>query len=139
MGNYSKKHRGKKELKEEIVQAIKERAKHGEIACAVAHAIAKELNVPPEEVGFTADMLNIPIVKCQLGLFGYKPKKKIITAMKDIPEELKRQIEANLEGGKLTCKKAWEIAKKLGVRKMEVSSACEGLRIKITKCQLGAF
>ncbi len=139
MKNYSKKHQGRKQLKEEIVQAIKEKAKDGEIACAVAHAIAKELNVSPEEVGFTADMLNIPIVKCQLGLFGYKPKKKIITAMKDVPEQLRKQIEENLEGGKLTCKKAWEIAKKLGVRKMEVSSACEALRIKITKCQLGAF
>ncbi len=139
MADYSKKHPEVKELNEEVVREIKNRMKDGEIACAVAHAIAEKLKVSPAEVGLTADMLNIPIVKCQLGLFGYKPKKKIITAKKDIPEELKNEIQRNLEAGKLSCKKAWEIAKRLGIRKTEVSSACEGLGIKITKCQLGAF
>lgn len=138
-GEYSKKHKGQRKLNEKIVKALREKEKDGEIPCAVAHQIAKELDVSPKEVGYTMDMLEIAIVKCQLGLFGYKPEKKIIKPAEKISEELKKEIEAELEDGKLSCKKAWEIAKRLGIGKMEVSSACEAMGIKIKECQLGAF
>jgi len=138
-GEYSKKHKEQRKLNEKIVEALKEKEKNGEIPCAVAHQIAKEFNVSPEEVGYTMDMLEIAIVKCQLGLFGYKPEKKIIKPAEKVSEELKEEIESALEDGKLSCKKAWEIAERLGIRKMEVSSACEAMGIKIKGCQLGAF
>jgi hypothetical protein len=48
-------------------------------------------------------------------------------------------IRDALDNDRLTCARAWEIAKKLGIGKMEVSSACEALEIKISSCQLGAF
>jgi len=139
MGRYRKKHPRAEMPDERLVKAVKEKAKDGEIPCAVAHALAKELGVSPEQIGFTMDMLEIPIVKCQLGLFGYKDKKKIVKPKSEISEELKNHIYMNLEQGRLSCKKAWEIAKKLNIGKMEVASACETLGIKITKCQLGAF
>lgn len=139
MGHYRKKHQNAEMPDERLIKAVKEKAKNGEIPCAVAHALAKELGVSPEQIGFTMDILDIPIVKCQLGLFGYKDKKKIIKPKKEVSEQLKDKIYMNLEQGRLPCKKAWEIAKKLNIGKMEVASACEALGIKIIKCQLGAF
>ena len=126
-------------MDERILKAVKEREKNKEIACAVAHSIAKELNVSPLEVGKVLDELKIKIVKCQLGLFGYGEKKKITKPPEKISDELKKQIEEELEEGRLPCKKAWDIAKRLGIKKIDVSSLCDLLGIKISKCQLGAF
>lgn len=137
-GHYSRKHPETKQIDETLAHAIRERAKHGCISCAVAHDIARNLLSPPEEVGVAIDMLEIRLIKCQLGLFGY-PQKKIVIPAKEISEELREEIEKKLKDGKLPCKMAWDIAKKLGLRKMEVSSACEALGIKIGPCQLGAF
>lgn len=41
----------------------------GQLPCAVAFKIAKELKVNSREVGQTADKLGIRIVQCQLGCF----------------------------------------------------------------------
>jgi len=138
-GHYSKKHAPGKMPDERLVKAIREKTRDGEIPCAVAHTIAKELNVSPKEVGFAMDMLEIPITKCQLGLFGYKPEKKIVKPAKEVSSELKDEIMAAIKDGKLSCEMVWNIAKKLGLKKMDVSSACEKLGIKIGHCQLGAF
>jgi hypothetical protein len=39
----------------------------------------------------------------------------------------------------LSCAAAWEIADRLGVKRLEVGAACENLKIKVKPCQLGAF
>ncbi len=74
-----------------------------------------------------------------MGLFGYKPEKKVVKPAESVSEEMKKEIAAHLKEGKLTCADAWAIAKKLKVSKMDVSAACETMGIKITSCQLGAF
>ena len=138
-GHYSEKHSQRKKINEHLARSIKQMAKNGEISCAAAHAVAKEFDISPEEVGFTIDMLEIPIVKCQLGLFGYKPEKKIVKPAREISDRLREEIEMAVEKGKLSCKMAWNIAAELGLKKMDVSAACEALGIKIKLCQLGAF
>ncbi|RLB11714.1 MAG: hypothetical protein DRG39_03640 [Deltaproteobacteria bacterium] len=138
-GHYSGKHSADKKINEALAKAIKERAKNGEISCAAAHAIAKEFGVSPDEVGFTMDMLEIPLVKCQLGLFGYSPQKKVVKAATEVPDNLREEIEKALENGRLSCKRAWNIAVRLGLKRMDISAACEKLGIKIGPCQLGAF
>lgn len=122
-----------------ITQEIKARLRKGALACAVAFDIAGNLGCTPAEVGRTADLLHVRLVKCQLGLFGYKPQKKIIDAR--IPQEpaLGEAIRDGLVDDRLPCKTAWHIAAQFGVPKMTVSSACEALGIKIKPCQLGAF
>jgi hypothetical protein len=90
-------------------------------------------------VGKSADLLNLRLNKCQLGLFGYQPNKKIVNPREEADRELKDAISGSLTEGKLTCKAAWDIASRLGVPKMTVSSACEAAGIKIAACQLGAF
>ncbi|MBM4315079.1 MAG: hypothetical protein FJ122_14340 [Deltaproteobacteria bacterium] len=53
--------------------------------------------------------------------------------------ELERAIRGRLSDGRLSCVAAWSIAAELKVPRLEASSACEALRIRIKPCQLGAF
>ena len=138
-GHYGKKHPPDRKVNPEVGEAIKQQALKGEIPCAVAFNIAADLRTEPAEVGFTAYLLEIPIVKCQLGLFGYGPEKKIVRPAETISPALKSFIQDSLVGKRLTCAGAWEIAERSGIGKMEVSSACEALKVKISSCQLGAF
>ena len=83
--------------------------------------------------------MNFRLVKCQLGLFGYTPEKKIVHAAKTVESALKEALQESLQDNRLPCASAWEIADRLQLRKMSVSNACEALGIKIKPCQLGAF
>lgn len=136
---YGKKHSPERRPGEEISRAIAERATESRIPCAVAFTLVKDMNVPAAEVGLAADFLEIAIVKCQLGLFGYQPEKRIVKPAASVPPALQDAIRQGLRNGRLPCATAWQIAEDLHLPKMEVSSACETLKIKISPCQLGAF
>ena len=138
-GNYSKKHLTNKELNPNIVKAIEEKVSNNSITCAAAFKTAENIGTKPNEVGFTLDMLEIQIIRCQMGIFGYEPEKKAVKPMESVPDELEKAIKEKLVNGRLACVSAWEIAKTHGRPKMDVSSACEKLGIKIKPCQLGAF
>ena len=122
-----------------ITQEIQVRLRKDALACAVAFDIAGKLGCTPAEVGRTADLLHVSLVKCQLGLFGYKPQKKIVDSRMPQEPALGDAIRDGLVDDRLPCKTAWRIAAQFGVPKMTVSSACEALGIKIKPCQLGAF
>ncbi|MBW2708699.1 MAG: hypothetical protein JRD04_05365 [Deltaproteobacteria bacterium] len=138
-GHFAHKHPSDSETDPRVIGALKERASEGGIPCAVAFKIASELDVTPELVGKTADLLELRLKKCQMGLFGYEPDKRIVKPAETVSEELETSIREKLTDNRLSCEKAWEIAKKSGLTKMAVSSACECLGIKINACQLGAF
>ena len=138
-GHYARKHPSDRKVDQKIAAAIKERSSNEEIPCAEAFRIVNELDVPPHDVGFTIDFLETAIVKCQLGLFGYRPNKKIVEPADSVSPALEEAIREALVNDRLPCALAWEIAERLGLRKMEVSSACETLNIKISPCQLGSF
>jgi hypothetical protein len=125
--------------REEIARAVAERAEDGRLSCAAAHSIAERMDAPPEEIGHAADFLDIRITKCQIGLFGYGAEKKMIAPAPEILPALKQAIENSVVNGRLGCAAAWRIAEELQLPKMEVSSACEAMKIKISACQLGAF
>jgi len=122
-----------------IQQEISKRLKDNSIACAVAFDISKMLHVSPDRVGRAVDLMNVKLAKCQLGLFGYAPRNKIVEPLADVDPELSDAIRRGLVDDRLPCQKAWDIAARLGVTKMTVSGACEALGIKIKPCQLGAF
>jgi hypothetical protein len=138
-GHYGKKHAHDKKIDPAVADVVKKRAAEGEMPCAVAFVIAEDLGVSPGEVGFTIDMLEIRLIKCQLGLFGYVPQKSIVKPAQSIPEALAESLRSSLINEKLPCAAAWNIATRMGIGKMAVSSACETLGIKIRPCQLGAF
>ena len=138
-GHFAKKHSPDRKVKPEIADALKKQISDGKVTCAAAHKIAGDLNETPSEVGFTMDMLELRIAKCQMGLFGYTPEKKIVKPVESIPQALQNAIQERLEHGRLSCKGAWDLAGTLAIKKMDVASACETLAIKISPCQLGAF
>ena len=138
-GHFAKKHPPDRKLNPLIAEAVKSRSPGGEIACAVAFEIVENQRSTPEEVGFTLDTLEVKVMKCQLGLFGYQPVKRIVKPSQDIPSAVKEAIRKSLVKDRLSCKAAWDIADRLGLRRLEVSSACETMGIRISSCQLGTF
>ncbi|MCF8109963.1 MAG: hypothetical protein K9J85_00595 [Desulfobacteraceae bacterium] len=122
-----------------IRKRMKERAEGAQLPCAVAFVLAQELGVSPGVIGEYADSMEIRLTKCQLGLFGYQPEKKIVKPRETVSDELRKAIAGRLEDNRLPCREAFALAESFGVRKMEISGACETLGIKIKPCQLGAF
>jgi hypothetical protein len=142
VGKYAVKHPPGARPNEQIAKAIREIAPGGELACAIGEKISKELRVDISAVGITADLLEMKIKKCQLGLFGWGKKPnhgKDIHAADSVSAEMKSAIEEVAENGAVTCAALWAIADRLGAERKMVSAACETLRLKIQKCQLGAF
>lgn len=122
-----------------IKTAILKQSQNAKLPCAVAFEIAKNLGISVDLVGINADLLNIKLIKCQMGLFGYRPRKNIVKPQTQVNPDLKAAVLDAVIDGKLPCKTAWEIASRLNIPKLTVSGACEALNVKIKPCQLGAF
>ena len=141
-GKYAAKHPPGTARSEQIAKAIREKSTGGALGCAMAEKMSKEFKVAMAEVGKTADLLEIKIKECQLGLFGWGDKPghgKDIRATDSVPVEIKSAIEKAAVNGAVTCATAWRIADQLSVKRKAVSAACETLGVKIRACQLGAF
>ena len=138
-GKYSVKHPAGTQCDPAIEAAVREKAENGKLTCAAAHGIAAHFQTSPSEVGKTIDLLEYRIVRCQLGLFGYSPQKKIVTAAREAPSVLERRLQQSVADGRVSCLACWDIARDLGINKMDVASVCELLGIKVKPCQLGAF
>ena len=54
-------------------------------------------------------------------------------------EVLKEAVKNAAREGRLTCEKAHELGKELGVTLQEIGAVCNELQIKIKTCQLGCF
>ncbi|UCH20498.1 MAG: hypothetical protein JSU83_18450 [Deltaproteobacteria bacterium] len=137
--NFSDKHKAAEKPNPEIKNEIMKRSTTKEVPCAIAFEIAKDVQTSPVEVGKTLDLVNYRLVKCQLGLFGYRPEKKIVKPRDTTNQDLKNAIRQALDNGRISCKSTWEIAVRFNVGKMTVSGICEAMGIKIKPCQLGAF
>jgi hypothetical protein len=137
--HYGKKHPAGTTPDARIANAVRSRASEGRLACTVAFQIAQELSVQSVEVGRTADLLEVRIIKCQLGLFGYDPPKRIVNPAPSVDPLLGKAIHAGLVNDRLPCATAFSLAERFSIPRMTVSSACETLGIRVTACQLGAF
>jgi hypothetical protein len=137
--SYAKKRPPELKLNPVIADALNQEVSDGKISCAAAFKVAGKLKVTPNEVGVTIDLLEIPVIKCQLGLFGYGPPNKKVIAAETVSPALESAIREALVKGKLPCSQAWGIAVKFKIAKRGVTSACETLKIKVSSCQLGTF
>ncbi|HLA82347.1 MAG TPA: hypothetical protein VJP78_12135 [Thermoleophilia bacterium] len=137
--HYSAKHPAGTTYDEQVAAAIKEKAVDGRITCADAFVVVQELSVPPSEVGKTIDLIEYRITRCQLGLFGYSPKKKVVEPAEEAPEGVRGQLNRFSSDGTISCAACWKIADTLGMERMAVSAVCELLGLKVQPCQLGAF
>jgi hypothetical protein len=138
-GHYRLKHPSDTKLNPRIVEAVRRKATNNKISCASAHKIADETSAPPAEIGVALDLLEMRITNCQLGLFGHSPETKVVKPSESVPPEIEEAIKRSLVNNRISCLSCWEIAARFGMAKMDVSSACEALDLKINACQLGAF
>ncbi len=138
-GHYSAKHPEGTEPDPRITKAVKGKMKNGRITCAAAHIISGDLGVSPTDVGLNMDLLECRLTKCQLGLFGYGPEKKLVKPADTLSPDLEEAIQSSIEDGRISCAATWNIADKLGISKQNMANACEKQGVKISPCQLGAF
>lgn len=136
---FSDKHPEAIQADETIAAQIRNRTKNQQLPCAVAFDIAAGLGCEPAKVGQTTDLLDYRLTKCQLGLFGYQPNKKIVKPAKPSDPQLEAAIKSQATDGAMSCKDAWGIADRFKVPKMTVSAGCEAMGVKLKPCQLGAF
>ncbi len=122
-----------------IDDEVTRRSRDRQLPCAVAFDIAASLNISAAAVGEAADRTGIRLTKCQLGLFGYQPQKKIVKPAAAVTDSLRSVISAESHDGRLPCETVWRIAVESNLQKMAVAGACETLGVKIKPCQLGAF
>jgi hypothetical protein len=127
------------QMDEKVAAAIRGRAKGGTLSCVDAFRIAEEIAVMPLDVGEAADALEVRLVRCQLGLFGYGEPKRIVHPAEQVAPELEQAIRDGLVDGRLPCAEAWMIAARFELSKLEVANAAEKLEIRVGQCQLGAF
>jgi len=109
------------------------------ISCKEAHEMAEQFKISPLQVGKILDELQIKIIECQLGLFGYGEKKKDIPKIISPDSQLLETIKALAKDNKISCKTAWEIADNRNMQRKTIAGYIESLGIKISDCQLGAF
>ncbi len=138
-GQYSKKESKGAEPSRALMDKIKASAEDGTISCAAAHGAAKALGETPEAAGRAADLLELKITKCQLGLFGYGKGTKLVKAAESVAPDLQREISGASPDGRITCKDLWAIADARKMKRLDAACACEKIGVKIIKCQLGAF
>ncbi|MRR17258.1 MAG: hypothetical protein EG826_12460 [Deltaproteobacteria bacterium] len=138
-GKFFEKHPEGTKINDALKQEILKQTKDNDISCKAAEKISLGLNISMNEIGVAIDMLNINIAKCQLGLFGYEGKSKLVVAAASVTPELEAGIKAALIDNRLPCIAAWRIADGFGIKRLDVCAACEKLNIRIKPCQLGAF
>ena len=136
---FSEKHGSNAKADPAIKEKIEIKAKNGQVTCAAAFQIAEELEVSPAEIGKTLDLLEMKLIKCQPGLFGYESGQKEVKPKSPESLQMEEAIQTALVDNKLACRDAWDIARRFKVPKMDVSAACDALGIKLKPCQLGAF
>ena len=122
-----------------IQNLVKEKSSDGKISCSELFSLVNEYSIFPDLLGQCVTHEDIRITHCQLGLFGYENKKKIVKPAENVSEELENKIYSRLEDGVIHCAALWVTADELKITRLEAASACEKLKIKIKKCQLGAF
>jgi hypothetical protein len=137
-GNYAGKHPEKKS-DPTIVKKLEKLRDKNLLTCAAAHRAAADLQKSPKAVGIQADLMELRIIECQLGLFGYSPEPKRIDPAIEISDDLWAAIEDKSTDGCLSCKESWDLAKAVRISRLDMGSACEKINIRIKPCQLGAF
>ena len=138
-GSYRAKHPAGTAYEPAVATALAAQAEDGKLSCAAAHEIAGEAGVAPAEVGRTADLLELRIHRCQMGLFGYSPEKRLVRPASEVSEHLRALLAGAATEGRIDCLSCWDIARSLGMGKMAVADACERLGLKVRDCQIGAF
>lgn len=137
-GNYAAKHPGKT-TDPKIVEKLETLRDQNQITCAAAHRAAADLNVLPSDIGVQMDLMELRLVKCQLGLFGHTPDAGPVDKDIEVPDDLKARLVNTAKEGRISCKDCWDIAGEFKISRKDMGAACEKLELRVKPCQLGAF
>ncbi|MEX1300249.1 MAG: hypothetical protein AB1Z38_00465 [Desulfotignum sp.] len=137
-GNYAGKHPDRKQ-DPVIVEKLKTLGQQNQITCAAAHLAASELNMPPSDIGVQMDLMELRLVKCQLGLFGHGSDAGPVDTGIEVPDDLKTRLVNTAREGRISCKDSWDIAREFKISRRDMGAACEKINLRIKPCQLGAF
>jgi hypothetical protein len=141
-GRYSKKETAAGEHDPRVLAAVERAAGGGGLACADAERLAADTGAGQGAIGAAADSREIKLVGCQLGLFGYETadgRHPAFGPAGTVAPGLERRLGEVLVDGRLPCAAAWAVAAELRIARIDVARAAEALRLKISRCQLGAF
>ena len=131
-------------IDEAVANAIRAHLRDEKLPCAAAFKIAETQEIPPLDVGKTADQLGIHLTRCQLGLFGYPGHAKgwdtpDFASLK-APEGLEEAIRSRTDdAGTIGCATLWELSAQFEIPRLYIGWFTDQLEIRITPCQLGAF
>ncbi|UCF09602.1 MAG: hypothetical protein JSW65_05960 [Candidatus Bipolaricaulota bacterium] len=126
---------------ESIEHALREVARQGTMPCTTAFEIVDARGASPLAVGEAATSEDLRIIRCQLGLFGYREfgSKGLTPVALEVPGWLEEKMQEALVDGSLPCAAAWQIADESGLPRLTVAAAAETLGVRIASCQLGCF
>jgi hypothetical protein len=66
-------------------------------------------------------------------------KDKTVDPTARVDEDLAEMIRGRLQGGKLACSTAFDLAEERGIPRLEVGRTADFLSVHLTRCQLGLF
>ncbi len=138
--HYASKHPADARPEPKLAEAIARRSSPDGLSCENAFELAAELRVDPDRIGRTADLAELRLIRCQLGLFGWPetPTEQSVPA-EPMRSTIEAAIRRELVDGGLPCIRAWTIADELQIPRMAVAAVCNATDVRITRCQLGAF
>ncbi len=116
----------------------------GQISCEAAHQVAVRIDAEPVKIGDEANKIEIRITRCQLGLFGFAPKKgmpgyKVVKKL-DSPQGIASEaVKKAAADGSASCLELWRIADEQNLTRLDIGNIAETFGIKVSPCQLGCF
>lgn len=123
--------------------ALEERVKaglqQGYLPCPTAFGIARKLGVSLTAVGDAADRLGVRISNCQLGCFKVDKNLHEDLSTKTIKQKAIEAVAGFTAENPLTCLGAFQLAKRIGVKPIDVADAANARHVKIHSCQLGCW
>ncbi len=113
----------------------------GRLPCALAFRAAAETGATPVEIREAADVADIRVSRCQLGLFGFEEfgEKRLSNYVMDVPDDLREALANAATSDAIPCAAAWRLADDLGVPRALVGSVVNAMGLRIIQCQLGCF
>lgn len=127
-----------------IEAEIRGRLRESMLSCAAAFAAAERLDLPPARIGRTMDALRLRLTECQIGVFGYPGHAKGWSADGSASRSVPPGLEADLlaaagADGSISCLAIWQAAALHGLGRMQAGYVADRLKLRIKRCQLGAF
>jgi hypothetical protein len=122
-----------------LEDAIKAALDQGCLPCPAAWGLAGKFKVPKSVVGQTVDALGIRISNCQLGCFKVDKNLHADLSESSVNRKASEAVASYGAENKLTCSGAFNLAREIGLRPMDIADAANLRHIKIRECQLGCW